>query len=217
MAFRESTARAGLKTQWDDLLLAQAGGDASIYALFKGIISQESAWNPSAENPADPSAGLMQILIGSRGPYPAMTREQILDPQTNIILGTNFLKSLLSRYSQSDAVAAYNAGMPKKNSAGQYTNSRGDTMVQSYVDAVLTYQTWFMNHLPGISGGASESIWGSSVETLPNESGDGNVQIDDQGNIIEPASDTAGLTIPDLAGGAGILIVAGVIVWLLSR
>lgn len=213
MAFRESVARVGLVTQWDDLLMAQAGGDSSIYALFKGIISQESAWNPAAENPADPSAGLMQILIGPRGPYPAMTREQILDPQTNIILGTNFLKSLLSRYSQSDAVASYNAGMPRKNSSGQYTNSRGDTMVQSYVDAVLTYQTWFMNHLQGISGGAAEPVWGAPIDVMPNESGDGNVQIDDQGNIIEPA----GLTIPDLAGGTGILIVAGVIVWLLSR
>lgn len=210
MAFRESVAQRGLTTQWDDLLMSQAEGDASIYALFKGIISQESAWNPAAENPADPSAGLMQILIGPRGPYPAMTRVQILDPQTNIVLGTNFLKSLLARYSQSDAVAAYNAGMPRKNSAGQYTNSRGDTMVQDYVDAVLTYQTWFMNHLPGISGGSSDQVWGTPVEILTNEP-----TVDDQGNIIEPASGTG--LIPDMAGGAGVVLIGALVIWALSR
>jgi hypothetical protein len=147
MAFRLSVAEQGLRTQWDDLIYAMAGGDVSTIALIKGIISTESEWNPGAINPADPSYGLMQILAGSGGPFPAVRPDDLLDPSTNITLGSTFLVDLLRRYGSPGAIAAYNAGSPRLNSAGQYVNSRGDTMVQAYVDSVLTYQTWFLNRL----------------------------------------------------------------------
>lgn len=145
MAFRLSVAERGLRTQWDDLIYAMAGGDASIIALIKGIISTESEWNPGAINPADPSYGLMQILLGPGGPFPAVRADDLLDPSTNITLGSTFILDLIRRFGMPGAVAAYNAGSPRLNSAGQYTNSRGDTSVQAYVDSVITYQTWFLN------------------------------------------------------------------------
>ena len=147
MAFRLSVAQTGLHSPWDDLIYAMAGGDLSTIALIKGIISTESEWNPGAINPSDPSYGLMQILLGPGGPFPTVRADDLLDPSTNITLGSTFIMDLLRRYGSPGAIAAYNAGSPRLNAAGQYVNSRGDTMVQAYVDSVLTYQTWFLNQM----------------------------------------------------------------------
>jgi soluble lytic murein transglycosylase-like protein len=142
--FRQATADLGLFTVWDDLIRAETD-NASEAWLVKAIIATESAWNPSAVNPHDPSYGLMQVLLGSRGPYPDVSADQLLDPSTNIILGTRFLKSLISRYgSTSDAISAYNAGHPLRNlSAGGFTN-------QDYVDTVQTYWTYYLNASAGV-------------------------------------------------------------------
>jgi len=153
VAFSLAVAQSGLQTPYDDLITAMAG-DASTIALVKGIIATESQWNPNAINPADPSYGLMQILAGPGGPFPSVSPQDLLDPSTNITLGVTFIQDLLRRYGSPDAIAAYNAGTPRRNSAGQYVNSRGDTMVQAYVDSVLTYQTWYLNAmLEGVPSG----------------------------------------------------------------
>jgi len=145
MAFRPSVAQIGLVSPYDDMIVALTGGDLSTVALVKGVIATESEWNPGAINPADPSYGLMQILLGPGGPFPSVSAQDLLDPSTNLTLGITHLQSLLTRYGSPGAIAAYNAGTPRLNSSGQYVNSRGDTMVQGYVDSVLTYQTWYLN------------------------------------------------------------------------
>lgn len=149
MAFNAGIASLGLASPYEDTIRVMAQGEAGFYALVKGVISQESQWNPSAVNPNDPSYGLMQVMIPTARIYdPTASRDALLDGDYNIQVGASHLRSLLSRWSESDAVAAYNAGVPRKNSAGQYTNSVGDTKVQVYVDSVLTYASWFMNRLP---------------------------------------------------------------------
>ncbi|OLC85604.1 MAG: hypothetical protein AUG85_08230 [Gemmatimonadetes bacterium 13_1_20CM_4_66_11] len=151
--FNEAVALRGLDPQynrWNALIEALSGGDASLSALYKAIIAAESGWVEGAQNP-DGSTGLMQILAGPNGPYPTIPPSALLDGATSIVLGTRFINSLLARYSVSDAVAAYNAGRPRKNDANQYVNSKGNTMVQDYVDTVQTYQTWYMNNLPSES------------------------------------------------------------------
>src|SRR5713226_7565781 len=120
--FSEAVARRGLTTEWDALIYAEAC-DPSTAALVKAVMSAESAWDPTAENPADPSVGLMQILVGDRGPYPGYTREQLLVPSTNIVLGASFLRELVARYgATSDALSAYNAGHPCRAAGGGYSN-----------------------------------------------------------------------------------------------
>jgi soluble lytic murein transglycosylase len=85
--------------------------------LVASLIRQESEFNPSVVSYAN-AWGLMQLLpaVGK-----AMAREegmthfetyQLLDPATNIRLGTRYLKQMLDRFGgvQEYALAAYNAG-----------------------------------------------------------------------------------------------------------
>lgn len=171
MAFRESVALAGLQSPYDDLIYALTGGDPVMIALVKGVISTESEWNPGAVNPADPSYGLMQILLGPGGPYPSVTAQELLDPYNNVTLGTQHLIGLVNRYGIPAAIAAYNAGTPRQNSAGQYVNSRGDTMVQAYVDSVRTYQDWYLGRMaepaPQYAGGYADILRGPYDATAP--------------------------------------------------
>lgn len=164
MWFHENVAQRGLNPEynrWDDLITAQAGGDANLAALIKAVIAAESSWAPGIVGGDGRSMGLMQIYYGQGGPYPTMTQDQLLDPSTNIVLGSNFLKSLLYRYGESDAIASYNAGSPTKNPDGAYTNSQGDTVVQDYVDTVQTYHVWYINNWP------SEALPSEPVSDIP--------------------------------------------------
>jgi soluble lytic murein transglycosylase len=85
--------------------------------LILALIRQESLFDPRARSPAA-ALGLMQLLpstaarvarqIGASPP----AEEQLFEPETNLALGTQYLKDLLQRYSNDwfKAVAAYNAG-----------------------------------------------------------------------------------------------------------
>lgn len=85
--------------------------------LILALIRQESLFNPQARSPAS-ALGLMQLLpstasriarqIGVSPP----SNEQLLQPEINLALGTQYLRDLLQRYSNDwlKAIAAYNAG-----------------------------------------------------------------------------------------------------------
>ena len=85
--------------------------------LILALIRQESLFDPQARSPAT-ALGLMQLLpstasrvakqIGISPP----TNEQLFQPDINLVLGTQYLKDLLQRYSNDwfKAIAAYNAG-----------------------------------------------------------------------------------------------------------
>lgn len=80
------------------------------------------------------SYGLMQIMgataraTGYKGPL-----ADLFDPRTNLDIGCKFLKGLVTKYgNMKDAIAAYNAGAPRKNPDGTYKN-------QDYVDKVMLH------------------------------------------------------------------------------
>lgn len=85
--------------------------------LILALIRQESLFDPQARSPAS-ALGLMQLLpstasrvarqIGVSPP----SNEQLLQPEINLALGTQYLRDLLQRYSNDwlKAIAAYNAG-----------------------------------------------------------------------------------------------------------
>jgi soluble lytic murein transglycosylase-like protein len=77
------------------------------------------------------SFGLMQIMGGLardlrfQGPLPAL-----FDPEVNLNYATLHIQKLLWKYGEeSDVIAAYNAGSPRKRASGFYEN-------QVYVDKV---------------------------------------------------------------------------------
>ena len=137
---------------WDTIKAESAKNNLDPY-LVASLIRQESEFNPSVISYAN-AWGLMQLLpsVGK-----AMAREegishfetfQLLDPETNIRLGTRYLRHMLDRFGgvQEYALAAYNAGDERVvdwEAAGPYhgmdefVESIPFTQTREYVEAIL--------------------------------------------------------------------------------
>ncbi len=125
---------------WD--LARNAGARYGVEpALIMAVMQVESGFNPAAVNPSDPSYGLMQMLPSTAtllAGRPVSGQELLDNPALAVDLGAQYLAMGFAKYGNTgDAIAAYNAGVARRNAQGQYVNSRGDTKVQTYVDRVL--------------------------------------------------------------------------------
>jgi soluble lytic murein transglycosylase len=137
---------------WDTIKAESAKNNLDPY-LVASLIRQESEFNPSAISRAN-AYGLMQLLPSSGK---ALAREegishfetfQLLDPVTNIRLGTRYLRKTLDRFGgvKEYALAAYNAGDDRVfdwQAAGPYqgidefVESIPFTETREYVEAIL--------------------------------------------------------------------------------
>lgn len=125
------------------------------------IARQESAWNPKVRSPVGAS-GLMQVM-------PATAKDtvkifnitgysnpaQLLDPLTNINIGTSYLQHVFGRFENNRifAAAAYNAGPGRVNtwlgnSAGRidaiaFIESIPFSETRGYVKNVLAYDAYY--------------------------------------------------------------------------
>ena len=137
---------------WDTIKAESAKNGLDPY-LVASLIRQESEFNPAAVSYAN-AWGLMQLepSVGR-----AMAREegvknfqtfQLLDPETNIRLGTRYLRQMLDHFGgvQEYALAAYNAGDSRVvdwEAAGPYhgmdefIESIPFTQTREYVEAIL--------------------------------------------------------------------------------
>lgn len=122
-----------------------------------GIIRQESAFNVSARSGVGAS-GLMQLMPATAKEVAhslnkkAPSRANLLTPTTNLELGSKYLRLMLDRYhnQQALAAAAYNAGphrvkrwMPadKKMSADVWVDTIPFDETRKYVRRVMDYST----------------------------------------------------------------------------
>jgi len=86
-------------------------------ALVKAVVAAESAFDPRALSDKG-AVGLMQVVpetgerYGVHGDARHTTTQRLLDPATNLRIGTRYLSDLLARFANdvSLALAAYNAG-----------------------------------------------------------------------------------------------------------
>jgi soluble lytic murein transglycosylase len=140
------------KPWWETIKAESAKNNLDPY-LVASLIRQESEFNPSAISHAN-AYGLMQVLpsVGQQ-----LAREegmshfqtfQLLDPATNIRLGTRYLRKTLDRFGgvTEYALAAYNAGDDRVvdwEAAGPYqgmdefVESIPFTETREYVEAIL--------------------------------------------------------------------------------
>ena len=140
------------KAWWDIIKAESAKNNLDPY-LVASLIRQESEFNPSVVSYAN-AYGLMQLLpsVGK-----SMAKEegishfetfQLLDPATNIRLGTRYLKQMMDRFGgvQEYALAAYNAGDSRVvdwEAAGPYhgmdefVESIPFTQTREYVESIL--------------------------------------------------------------------------------
>jgi soluble lytic murein transglycosylase len=125
-------------------------------ALVKAVVWRESRFNPAARGKAR-EIGLMQLREEAAQEWAdtekieTFEHEHCVDPQTNTLAGTHYLKKLLKRYANTDnpvpyALADYNAGrgnVLKWNGGGAATNSAlfieqiGFPGTKAYVKAVM--------------------------------------------------------------------------------
>ncbi|WP_455426836.1 murein transglycosylase [Dryocola sp. LX212] len=129
------------------------------YAM--AIARQESAWNPKVRSPVGAS-GLMQIMPGTATHTVKMfnipgytSSSQLLDPETNINIGTSYLQYVSQQFENNRifASAAYNAGPGRVrtwlgSSAGRidavaFVESIPFSETRGYVKNVLAYDAYY--------------------------------------------------------------------------
>lgn len=110
--------------------------------LFRGLIQQESGWNPSARSPAG-AYGLTQAMPATaRDPgFGVAPLKDVGNPNEQLRFGAEYLDAMLDRYGGNEqrALAAYNAGpgVADKWSGEGLGGLPGET--QGYIPAVLGF------------------------------------------------------------------------------
>jgi soluble lytic murein transglycosylase len=137
---------------WDIIKTESAKNNLDPY-MVASLIRQESEFNPSVVSYAN-AYGLMQLLpsVGKQLAHEEgishFETYQLLDPATNIRLGTRYLRQMLDKFGgvQEYALAAYNAGDSRVvdwEAAGPYhgmdefVESIPFTQTREYVEAIL--------------------------------------------------------------------------------
>lgn len=124
--------------------------------LLMGVARRESAYNPVVQSSAG-ARGLMQLMpatakhVSRKENIPYVGVGDLNDPDTNIALGSAYLRSLLDRYqgNRIAAVAAYNAGPNRVDRWLSTSDLPFDLFIEQipfketreYVLAVLSYRT----------------------------------------------------------------------------
>jgi len=145
------------------------------YAM--AIARQESAWNPKVRSPVGAS-GLMQVMPATAAHtvkkfnLPGYSSpSQLLDPETNINIGTTYLQSVYNQFGDNRifASAAYNAGPGRVrtwlgNSAGRidavaFVESIPFSETRGYVKNVLAYDAYYRYFMGQKDALMSDSEW----------------------------------------------------------
>ncbi len=156
---------------WKDVFARYTSGKNIPQSYAMAIARQESAWNPKVRSPVGAS-GLMQIMPATAThtvkmfSIPGYTSQgQLLDPDTNINIGTRYLEYVYQQFGNNRifASAAYNAGPGRVrtwlgNSAGRidavaFVESIPFSETRGYVKNVLAYDAYyryFMGQKPEI-------------------------------------------------------------------
>lgn len=138
--YRRVTASPNVK-RFEPLIEAQSKRHNVDPALVKAVIAVESGFDPEAIS-SKGAVGLMQVLpeTGERYGVAADANRSVvrrlMDPVTNIAVGTRYLRDLLERYANDLALAAYNAG---EQAVEQYARVPPFPETQSYVALVQQF------------------------------------------------------------------------------
>lgn len=146
---------------YKDLFDCYTSGKDIPQSYAMAIARQESAWNPKVRSPVGAS-GLMQIMPGTATHTVKMfnipgysSPSQLLDPETNINIGTSYLQYVYQQFGNNRifASAAYNAGPGRVrtwlgNSAGRidavaFVESIPFSETRGYVKNVLAYDAYY--------------------------------------------------------------------------
>jgi soluble lytic murein transglycosylase-like protein len=127
-------------------------------ALLRGLIRQESNFNPNAGSPAG-AQGLCQLMPGTAA---ALGCANVNDPAQNIDAGARYLRQQLDAFGGdvSKALAAYNAG---PGAVTRYGGVPPYAETQNYVRQVQAYADQYRSQSPQTQPAAALS----SASSLP--------------------------------------------------
>ena len=162
---------------YKDLFTRYTSGKDIQPSYAMAIARQESAWNPKVKSPVGAS-GLMQIMPGTATHTVKMfsipgysSPSQLLDPDTNINIGTSYLQYVYQQFGNNRifASAAYNAGPGRVrtwlgNSAGRidavaFVESIPFSETRGYVKNVLAYDAYYRYFLGDKPELMSDAEW----------------------------------------------------------
>ncbi|RAX01330.1 MULTISPECIES: murein transglycosylase [unclassified Photorhabdus] len=150
-------------------------GISQSYAM--AIARQESAWNPQANSPVG-AIGLMQVMpetaedtVKKNGIQGYMNSSQLINPLTNIEIGTAYLESVYQRFGNNRilASAGYNAGPTRvdrwlSDSGGRldaiaFIESIPFSETRNYVKSVLVYDVFYSHFMGKASNVLTNAEW----------------------------------------------------------
>ena len=163
---------------YNDLYARYTQGKDIPQSYAMAISRQESAWNPKVRSPVGAS-GLMQIMPATATHTVKMfnipgysNSAQLLDPETNINIGTSYLQYVYQQFGNNRifASAAYNAGPGRvrswlNNSGGRidavaFIESIPFSETRGYVKNVLAYDAYYRFFMDGTKPQAlSDAEW----------------------------------------------------------
>ena len=161
---------------WEIIKTASARNNLDPY-LVASLIRQESEFDPSVISYAN-AYGLMQLLpsVGKQMAHEEGISHfetfQLLDPETNIRLGTRYLRQMMEKFGgvQEYALAAYNAGDGRVvdwEAAGPYSGmdefveSIPFTQTREYVEGILRNEETY-RAIDAYAASQSKSIKGAA-------------------------------------------------------
>ena len=124
---------AGASTAFGAEIDAAAASNGIDPALLKGLVSQESGFNPSARSGAG-AVGLTQLMPGTAA---SLGVTNPLDPAQSLQGGAKYLREQLDRFGGDEklALAAYNAG---PGAVQKYGGVPPYAETQNYVTSVMS-------------------------------------------------------------------------------
>ena len=126
--------------RFDGLILQASRRYGVEPALIKAVMWRESWFNPNARGRAG-ELGLMQIRAAAAGEWATAEKldsfasAQLIDPETNALVGAWYLAKLLKRYRREEnpvpyALADYNAG---RSNALRWSRGDGETNAAAFI------------------------------------------------------------------------------------
>jgi soluble lytic murein transglycosylase-like protein len=138
-----TTASAGDSGQYDAMIQAAATANGVDPSLLKGLIRQESGFDPTARSSAG-AAGLTQLMPSTAA---GLGVTDVTDPQQSITAGAKYLRQQLDAFGGDEtmALAAYNAGA---GAVKKYGGVPPYAETQNYVTKVLGYANEYRSSTP---------------------------------------------------------------------